>query len=86
LRRYYALCQQEMPDVPDDKVPLEPSDRGRSRTPRDVPADMLTLPEEFKDLDKMGAAVIYHSTLPVVPVNKVVWEPMEALTQLDHRG
>jgi len=82
LRGYHALCQQEMPDRPIDKVPLEPSDRGRSRTPRDVPADMLPLPEEFKDLDKMGAAVIYRAPPPVAPVNKVVWEPMEALTQL----
>jgi hypothetical protein len=72
-----------MLDVPDDKVPFEPSDRGRSRTPRDVPADMLPLPEEFKDLDKMGTAVIDRAPLPVDPANKVVWEPMEALTQLD---
>jgi len=83
LRRYHALCQQEMPDVPDDKVPLEPSVRGRSCTPRDVPADILLLPEEFKDLDKMGAAVIDHAPPPVSPVNKIVWEPMEALTQLN---
>jgi len=83
LWHYHALRQQEMPDVQDDKVPLEPSDRGRFCTPRDVPADILPLPEEFKDLDKLGAPVIDHAPPPVFPVNKVVWEPMEALTQLD---
>jgi len=83
LRCYHALCQQEMPDVPDDKFPLEPSARERSRTPRDVPADMLPLPEEFKDLDKIGSSFINLAPPPVAPVDKVVWEPMEALTQLD---
>ena len=38
----YAIRQQERPDVPDDEVPLEPTGRGRSRTPRDASAEMLT--------------------------------------------
>jgi len=40
-------------------------------------------PEEFKDLDKMGAATIDLAPLPIDPVDKVVWEPMKALNQLD---
>jgi len=38
---------------------------------------------EFKDLDKMGATTIDLSPSPIDPVNKVVWEPMKTLNQLD---
>jgi len=43
MLRYNTLCQQELPDVPDDKVPLEPMGRGRSCTRRDASAEMLPL-------------------------------------------
>jgi len=36
-------------------------------------------PEDFKDFDKMGAA----TPSPIDPVNKVVWEPMKTLNQLE---
>ena len=35
------------------------------------------------DLDKMGAATIDLAHLSINPVDKVVWEPMKALNQLD---
>ena len=40
-------------------------------------------PEDFKDLDKMGSPTIHLSPSPIDPVDKVVWEPMKALNQLD---
>ena len=80
---HYAISQHERPNVPDDKVPLEPTGRGRSRTPRDASAEILPSPVEFKDLDKMGAATIDLAHLSINPVDKVVWEPMKALNQLD---
>ena len=40
-------------------------------------------PEDFKDLDKMGSPTIHLSPSPINPVDKVVWEPMKALNQLD---
>ena len=80
---HYAIRQQERPDVPGDEVPLEPTGCGRSRTPRDASAEVLPLPVEFKDLDKVGAATIDLAHSPINPVDKVVWEPMKALNQLD---
>jgi len=80
---HFAISQHERPNVPDDKVPLEPTGRGRSRTPRDASAEILPSPVEFKDLDKMGAATIDLAHLSINPVDKVVWEPMKALNQLD---
>jgi hypothetical protein len=44
---------------------------------------MLPSPVEFKDLDKMGAATIDLAHSPINPVDKVVWQPMKALNQLD---
>jgi len=46
------------------------------------PVDLVP-PEDFKDLDKMGSPTIYLSPSPIDPVDKVVWEPMKALDQLD---
>jgi len=80
---HYAIRQRERPDVPDNEFPLEPTGRGRSCTPRDASAEMLPSPVEFKDLDKMGAATIDLAHSPIDPVDKVVWEPMKALNQLD---
>jgi len=40
-------------------------------------------PQDFKDLDKMGAPTIDLAPLPINLVDKVVWEPMKALNQLD---
>jgi len=39
--------------------------------------------KDFKDLDKMGSPTIHLSPLPINPVDKVVWEPMKTLNQLD---
>jgi len=44
---------------------------------------MLPSPVEFKDLDKMGAATIDLAHSPIDPVDKVGWERMKALNQLD---
>jgi len=44
---------------------------------------MLPSPVEFKDLDKLGAATIDLAHPPIDPVDKVVWDPMKALNQLD---
>jgi len=46
------------------------------------PVDSVT-PEDFKDLDKMGSPTIHLSPSTIDPVDKVVWEPMKALNQLD---
>ena len=46
------------------------------------PVDLVT-PEDFKDFDKMGAATIDLAPSPINLVDKVVWEPMKALNQLD---
>jgi len=40
-------------------------------------------PKDFKDLDKMGSPTIHLSPSPIDPVDKVVWEPIKALNQLD---
>jgi len=40
-------------------------------------------PEDFKDLDKMGSPTIHLSPSSIDPADKVVWEPMKALNQLD---
>ena len=40
-------------------------------------------PEDCKDLNKMGSPTIHLSPSPIDPVDKVVWEPMKALNQLD---
>jgi len=39
--------------------------------------------EDLKDLDKLGTAAIDLSPPPVDLVDQVIWEPMEALNQLD---
>mmetsp|Transcript_73660 Transcript_73660/g.119562 ORF Transcript_73660/g.119562 Transcript_73660/m.119562 type:complete len:110 (-) Transcript_73660:812-1141(-) len=62
MQRYNTLCHQESPDVPNDKVPLEPTGRGMSRTRRDASAEMLPLeapaptPPVCTALDQMSGA------------------------------
>jgi len=80
---HYVIRQQERPNVPDDEVPVEPTGRGRSRTPRNASPEILSSPVEFKDLDKMGPATMDLAHSPINPVDKVVWEPMKTLNQLD---
>jgi len=85
--QHYAVRQQEWPDAPDVRVPLEPTGRGRSRTRRDASADILleapapTPPEVCTALDQMGGAspAAPLKALPPSPVAK----DFEALNQLD---